>query len=170
MKNKQVLIAVAIPFILLCLLIARAEYHIRSGEQWNFAITGYDPRDLLRGHYLRFRLAYDWDTKKNSCNYGQPCCMCLTRTEAKAPKVHQTNCDTAKTQCDGFMLSTHQNTLNRFYISETEARRAEDILRQARRDNSAYLTVSINKKGEPRIVDLLIGEQPINDILKQPAK
>jgi uncharacterized membrane-anchored protein len=165
MKHKQVLIAVAIPFILLCLLIARAEYHVRSGEQWNFEITAYDPRDLLRGHYLQFSLVYDWETNKNACSNGQSCCMCLTRTEKKAPKVHKTSCDTAKSQCDGFMLSEHQNTLNRFYISETEARRAEEILQQAQSDNNAYLTVSINKKGEPKIVDLLIGEQPINDIL-----
>ncbi|MBL1319894.1 MAG: GDYXXLXY domain-containing protein [Methylophaga sp.] len=45
-----------IPFILLCLLIARAEYHLSVGTQWDTAITGYAPRDLLRGHYLRFRL------------------------------------------------------------------------------------------------------------------
>jgi len=36
-----------IPFILLCLLIARAQYHLNGGVQWDFAITGYGPRDLL---------------------------------------------------------------------------------------------------------------------------
>lgn len=170
MKNKQLLIAVAIPFILLSLLIARAEYHIRNGEQWNFQLTGYDPRDLLRGHYLQFRLAYDWDTGTNACRSGQTCCLCLTKTEAIAPKVHKTSCEVAKTQCDGFMLSTHQNKLNRFYIAETEARKAEDLLRQARIDKNAYLTVSINKKGEPKIVDLLIDKQPIKELLKLPSR
>lgn len=167
MINKKVLIAVAIPFILLSLLIARAEYHEMAGDKWNIEITGYDPRDPLRGHYLQFRLAYDWDTTKNSCKYGKDCCLCLTKTQAKAPKVHHTSCTTATTQCDGFMLSEHENTLNRFYISETEAKNAENILRQARTDKNAYLTISINKAGKPKVIDLLIGDQPINDILKK---
>ena len=170
MKNKQVLIAVAIPFILLSLLIIRAEYHIRTGDQWSFEITGYDPRDLLRGHYLQFRLAYDWDSGKDTCNSGQDCCLCLTDTEKKMPKVHKTNCEIAKTQCDGYMLSEHQSSLNRFYIAESEAKRAEDILRQARVDNNAFLSVSINARGEPKIIDLLIGEKPISELLKVPSK
>ncbi len=165
MKNKKVLIAVAIPFLVLCLLIIRAEYHIISGEQWKFEITGYDPRDLLRGHYLRFRIAYDWDTKEDSCSV-QSCCLCLTRADQSAPKVKKTSCDVAQTQCDGFMLSKYQNTLKRFYISEDEAKRAEKLLQQAQTNNDAYLAVSINARGEPRIVDLLIGDQPINDLLK----
>ena len=170
MKNKPLLIAVAIPFILLCLLIARAEYHVRSGEHWSFEITGYDPRDLLRGHYLRFRLAYDWEANQGSCPDGQNCCLCLTRTELKTPKVKHSSCDIAKKQCDGYMLSEHQNSLNRFYIPELEARRAENILATARTENNAFLTVSINHKGEPKIVDLSIGDQPIIDLLKAPQQ
>jgi uncharacterized membrane-anchored protein len=165
MKNKLVLFAVSVPFILLCLLIVRAEFHIRSGELWTFEVTGYDPRDLLRGHYLQFQLDYNWDTDKSSCNNKQKCCLCLTKTDSKVPKVYRTHCETAKTQCDGFMLSKHQNSLNRFYISENEARRAEKILQQARSDNNAFLSVSINSKGEPKIVDLLIGEQTIKNLL-----
>ncbi|SER63020.1 GDYXXLXY domain-containing protein [Sphingobium sp. YR768] len=30
----------------------------RSGEEWLIPIQGYDPRDLLRGHYVQYR--YDW--------------------------------------------------------------------------------------------------------------
>lgn len=165
MKNKLVLCAISIPFILLCLLIVRAEYHIRNAEQWTFEVTGYDPRDLLRGHYLQFRLDYDWDTTQNSCSDQKKCCLCLTKTDSKIPKVHKTSCETAKTQCDGFMLSKHQNSLNRFYISENEARRAEKLLQQARSENNAFLKVSINAKGEPKIADLLIGDQPINELL-----
>lgn len=29
-----------------------------QGVEWDVAVTGYDPRDLLRGHYIRF--AYIW--------------------------------------------------------------------------------------------------------------
>ena len=170
MKNKRVILAVAIPFILLCLLIVRAEYHVKTGQQWNFKMTGYDPRDLLRGHYLQFRVEYDWQAARGSCSSSQTCCLCLTSTGEITPSVHKTSCSTAKTQCDGFMLSEHQQSLNRFYIAETEARRAEKIVQQARRDNNAYITTSINNQGEPVIVDLLIGKQSLNDLLKLPAE
>ncbi len=139
MMNKKLLLTVMIPFILLCLLIVRAEYHLSVGKQWDFAITGYDPRDLLRGHYLRFRLAYDWQEAKNKCNAGMGCSYCLTDIGKQVPKVQIVDTHIAK-QCDGFMqYDDLQTPLNRFYIAETQAKLAEDLLRQARIDNTAYL-------------------------------
>ena len=168
MKNKKVLISVAMPFVVLCLLIVRAEYHIRSGEQWSFDLQGYDPRDLLRGHYLRLNVSYDMESGKNSCTPAEECCLCLTKTEARVPKVYEASCSVAKTQCDGFMLSSHQNTLRRYYVPEADARRAEKILADASAERTAFLNVSINGKGEPAITDLIIGDQSLNDLLKQP--
>ena len=170
MKNKSVFIAVSLPFIVLCLLIMRAEYHIQSGEQWSFELQGYDPRDLLRGHYLRLNVSYDIDQNKNTCASGKDCCLCLTKTNALAPKVHLTACSTAKTQCDGFMLSSQRSSLSRYYIPETDARRAEKILVEARTKRTAYLHVSINGKGEPAITDLTVDNKSLNDLLKQPVQ
>ena len=170
MKNKKIIIAVALPFVVLCLLILRAEYHVRSGEQWSFELQGYDPRDLLRGHYLRLNVTYDMDNRKNACNTAEDCCLCLNKTEARVPKVHEASCSVAKTQCDGFMLSSHRNSLRRFYVPETEARRAEKILAEARANRTAFLNVSINGKGEPAITDLIIGDESLNDLLKQPEQ
>ncbi len=165
MINKKLLLIVMIPFILLCLLIMRAEYHLSIGTQWDISVRGYDPRDLLRGHYLRFRLNYDYaEETENSCA-GDNCCLCLNKTEHQAPKVHKTDCATAKTQCDAFILSELQHSLNRFYIPETKARLAEKLLQDARQHDTAYLRLSINSKGEPRIVDMLINREPLNKLL-----
>ena len=170
MNNKKLLMVVMIPFILLCLLIARAEYHLSRGAQWDFAITGYDPRDLLRGHYLRFRLDYDWQESKTKCSDGEGCSYCLTDVGNQAPKVQIVDTHIAK-QCDGFMqYDDLQEPLNRFYIPETQAKLAEDLLRQARADNTAYLRLSINADGAPRIVDLLIDGQPLNQLLKEASE
>ncbi len=167
MINKKLLLIVMIPFILLCLLIARAEYHLSIGSQWDFAITGYDPRDLLRGHYLRFRLAYDWQEPRKQCAGDKGCVYCLTDIGNQAPQVQIVDARLAK-QCDGFMQYDYlQEPFNRFYIAETQARLAEDLLRQARIDNTAYLRLSINKKGTPRIVDLLIDGRPLEQLLKE---
>lgn len=151
--------------MLLCLLIVRAEYHLSVGKQWDFALTGYDPRDLLRGHYLRFRIDYDWQENKQSCNTNKGCSYCLTDIGNQAPKVQIVNANIAK-QCDGFMqYDKLQTPLNRFYIPETQAILAEKLLRKARVDKTAYLRLSINKKGVPRIVDLLIDGRPLSHLL-----
>jgi len=169
-NNKKLFMIVMIPFILLSLLIVRAEYHLSVGKQWDFALTGYDPRDLLRGHYLRFRINYDWQKNKNECKAGKGCSYCLTEVGQQAPKVQIMDTDIAK-QCDGFMQYDKLKTpLNRFYIPEAQALLAEKLLRQARSNNTAYLRLAINKNGVPRIVDLLIDGQPLNDLLKEVAE
>jgi len=167
MTDKKALIAVAIPFVLLCLLIARAEYHLKSGEEWTFAVAGYDPRDLLRGHYLRFSLDYDWEDYRGGCSPAESCCLCLTRTDEMTPSVHETSCTVARNECDGFMVTDQANALNRFYVAETEASRAEQILREARAAENAHIRISVNARGEPRIVDLLIGDRPLEELLKE---
>ena len=63
------------------------------------------------------------------------------------------------------MLSQYQHALNRFYIPENKAKEAEEILLIAQGENNAFLTVAVNKKGEPTIVDLNIGEQSINNLI-----
>lgn len=167
MKNKKLFMVVMIPFVLLCLLIVRAEYHVAMGAQWDFAITGYDPRDLLRGHYLRFRLVYDWQKPKNECSGELGCSYCLTNVGNQAPKVKIVSTHLAQ-HCDGFMqYDDLQEPLNRFYIPEMQAKLAEDLLRQARIDETAYLRLSIDKNGAPRIVDLLIDGQSLGELLKK---
>jgi len=172
MKNKLIFIAIALPLLIIFLSIVRAEYHVRSGEQWMFELQGYDPRDLLRGHYLQFTILYDWDKGKNECRSGIDCCLCLTKNSnpertTVVPKVHNESCTTARNQCDGYILSSKQNELNRYYIPEESAKRAELLLTKARAKQQAYLQVSINKKGEPAIVDLIIDNQSINELLKE---
>lgn len=171
MKNKLIFAAISLPFLILCLLIVRAEYHVSSGEQWMFELQGYDPRDLLRGHYLQFNILYDWDKEKNECSSGTDCCLCLTKNSdpvktSVVPKVHKSPCTSARSQCDGYILSSKQNVLNRYYIPEESAKRAESLLIKARAKQQAYLQVSINKKGEPAIVDMILDNQSINELLK----
>jgi len=165
--DKKILTAVSIPFILLCLLIVRAEYHLSSAEQWSIKITGYDPVDLLRGHYLRFNLAYDWDEPVHECDSVVACCLCLTSTDNNIPKVNKMSCDVATNQCDAFIAPEYESSLNRFYIAETDGKRAEELLREARINETAFISLVINKSGVPMIRDLLIGGRPIGNILRE---
>lgn len=168
LAHKKVLIVVSIPFILLCLLIVRAEVHISQGKEWDFQVQGYDPRDLLRGHYLRFGLRYDWeDESVQACSDPDDCCLCLTDVGGAVPKVKSFACETARQECDGYIRNDLQSSLNRYYIPEDQAKQAEKILREARIDNEAFLTISVNSKGEPLIRDMILHGESLEELIKQ---
>lgn len=48
----------ALPLIGLAGLWGWSDHQSRQGTDWDVPVAGYDPRDLLRGHYVQFR--YDW--------------------------------------------------------------------------------------------------------------
>jgi hypothetical protein len=52
------LAAALLPFAGLSALWAWSEQLSHEGTEWEVPIEGYDPRDLLRGHYVEF--TYDW--------------------------------------------------------------------------------------------------------------
>lgn len=50
-----------LPLAGLAALWAQSDTLSRQGTDWEVAVEGYDPRDLLRGHYVEFR--YDWPVR-----------------------------------------------------------------------------------------------------------
>lgn len=58
--NRTLLRVVALVVPLLGLAATWAFTHVRAqrGTEWDVPIAGYDPRDLLRGHYVIY--TYDW--------------------------------------------------------------------------------------------------------------
>ena len=58
MMRAARLAAILAPVLGLAALWGLSEATYRQGTDWEVPIEGYDPRDLLRGHYVEF--AYDW--------------------------------------------------------------------------------------------------------------
>ena len=167
MNNKYVTFAVMLPLLAIAFMIVRAELSINQGTQWQLQIQGYDPRDLLRGHYLRFQVAYNFKSEQESCAGTSDCCLCLNDVGETVPLVSKLDCKVAKTQCDSIIRSEFERSLNRYYIAEDYARKAEKILQEAQIQDNAFLSIAVSEKGKPVITDLLIGEKPINDLLKK---
>ena len=67
--NRQSLRAATLVFALLGLAVAWIVTHHRAqqGVEWDVPVSGYDPRDLLRGHYIAYQ--YDWPGFKRD-GYG----------------------------------------------------------------------------------------------------
>ena len=146
--------------------VVRDERHIQHGERWEFVIDGYDPRDLLRGRYLRYTLELNRrDFGLPKCEDSASCCTCLMSSSPNTPPdVQSTLCEVAKDTCDGFINAKSLKQLDRFYIPEARAKDLEDTLRSAARDNNATLVVRTDRFGTAIVEDLLIGGVPILDL------
>jgi len=53
--------SLALPLVALGALIGEQEAKLASAAVLNVPLRGYDPRDLLRGHYMLGRLDWDWE-------------------------------------------------------------------------------------------------------------
>jgi len=75
--NRSAIRAAALVLPLLGLAATWVFTHVRAqqGTEWDVPIAGYDPRDLLRGHYVIY--TYDWPGLENSetWRYGGELCI-----------------------------------------------------------------------------------------------
>jgi hypothetical protein len=58
MKRIATLATLALPLVGLAGLWTWTDRWTREGTDWEVPVQGYDPRDLLRGHFIQFQ--YDW--------------------------------------------------------------------------------------------------------------
>jgi hypothetical protein len=107
-------------------------------------IAGYDPRDLLSGHYLRFQ--YVWNLAPGSAARGcrgEDCALCTDDPAPFNPQVSLVPLADAPAQCtsfiagstvdrfdpgDSFFIRGTSDNLTRYYIPENEAMRLQRLL------------------------------------------
>ena len=167
-------LSLALPLLVIAGSILRAELHLARAEVFHFEVAGYDPRDLLRGHYLRFSLTLDRAVAGHdglaACDpaQGEACCHCLLGSpESAPPLLTLTTCEIPEATCDGVARYGELEQLDRFYVPEAHAHEAETLLREARQrsTDSAYLAVALTPSGEAQIVDLILDGIPIRERL-----
>src|SRR4051812_44812768 len=74
--QRSLVLALLLPIAALGVMIVRAEATTRGGRPWVLSIEGYDPRDLVRGHYLNYRVKWLWEGTSHVC-MASTCCYCL---------------------------------------------------------------------------------------------
>jgi uncharacterized membrane-anchored protein len=157
MKAKSLLIAsIALPIIALIANAVGHEWARHQGQEVSIPITGFDPRDLLSGHFLTYQLQYGADNS-NCRPEGASAVMCLQ----PSPQLHintqakPRNCDLyIRGQCGG--LGRFTANIERFYIPEEYA----TVLDRKVRDNQGALVLGVDNQGIATIRDLLIDGKP----------
>ena len=143
MKNKLLLILLLLPVICLFVWNCFLWYDKDSGTEITVRILGYDPRDLLSGHYIRYRI--DWDNTD----------------------IEQFNNKSFTKQ--NFIDSLNRKSL-RFYVPEKHARYLDKILMESsniKEENRKRIEVIYSyKKGKhPIATKLLVDGKDYKEIL-----
>ena len=138
--------ALLLPIVAFAGLTARAELLRASGPVFRVAITGYDPRDLLQGHYLRYRMQWPAD---GACDEAT-CCLCL-RTSGDHTRVE---CSMASKTCDAQLSRQIVEQGREFFIQEDTG----PALEQAIRRGGGSLDLNVTSNGQIRVHELFIDD------------
>lgn len=156
MSRRARIVALAIPLLAVVLGIVRAELFLQGAQDFVFEIEGYDPRDLLHGRYLQFRLRVEASEPSTCADSEQDCCLCLTRGADVVSQAPRMRCVDASARCDASLAVTHVQEPMRYYVPEEHARALEQHLIDAMQRNAARAVLAIDASGNVSVRELRI--------------
>lgn len=152
--------------------VVRSERILAVGEEFELRIHGYDPRDLLRGRYLDFRLTDIGDSTIPSWlsrdkRPGQSFRVRLTRTPQGYHDVTEKSMNSGdprgwiRLRCDneGDLVPP----VSRFYLNEKDAAPAEKLLFSGK---DVRIRVRY-KGGQMRVTELLVDGKSLKAALRE---
>lgn len=148
------LLAAALPLAGLAGLWAMSIHTYDQGTEWEVPIRGYDPRDILRGHYVEF--SYDWPGMEGD-GFTGPAQLCIEGTapridsvvvpaEGAAPCAHPLKAD--ETGVYGMSALAR----GRFYLDQQRASQLDGQLRD--REQRGIVTIRQRDDGSFTVVGI----------------
>lgn len=159
MRNALLALFLIVPLLVPAGMIIR--HATAKGQEWQIPVTGYDPRDILRGRYIRFR--YDFDA--NPLHYcAGDCIICLKGTPESydatvVQKDYAGTCTAWINDADHFLTQPQH-----FYIPEAIAGDADILMRQSDGDIRADVII---RQGRMTLKALRINGTDIRDYIRE---
>lgn len=157
MKNPQLRLVTALlfPMVVLAANTWMYQQQRQAGETFKFPIEGFDPRDMLSGHYLFYKVDYGIASEYGCPTSDIAAALCLRPEKRVYPTDERpSTCEVyVQGECDASAVFTAG--LDRFYIPQEYAMRLETAIAQKKGE----IEVSIDKRGNAAILDLLIAGQ-----------
>lgn len=161
--NKKLVFSLLLPIGCLVLLAAYKHIKIMTGIEVAIPIEGYDPRDILSGHYLTYRLDID---QQEYCGRGEdrdPVYLCLDQESfddtlyeheisSLIPFPSERCKAVLKGRCNGSRFSAG---IERFYIPEAHGYTLDRVVRNGK----GKILVAIDQEGKAVVKDLLINDK-----------
>ncbi len=149
-------LALLLPIVVLATNAWLSHQQREHGETVMLPIQGFDPRDLLSGHYLTYEIDYGINGEAGCPASDIEAVVCL------APDAQIFPSDELPASCTQFINGNCDNNarfitkLERFYVPEQYAKPLEKYVQ----NNQGKLLVSLDSAGNAAIRDLLINDQP----------
>lgn len=162
-NQKKLIFAIAFPIVILLGLTMQKHILRQTGVKKIFPISGYDPRDLLSGHYLIYTIDYgvagvcSYDPNNYQAGKTESHICIDTNTYATGPVSN--GCQVAirgECQAGRFVAG-----LERFYVPQEKALALERLIQSKK----ASIVVSIGGGGTAQVTDLLIEGVPWQEAL-----
>ena len=130
-KKHLLLFAFALPLITLTIWTATLYAQRQNGQEVRVRISGYDPRDLLAGHYIQYEI--DWDATD-----------CTQFKNQKCPDKKD------------FCQEARWGRQCRFYIPEKHARELDALFRQRSSTQDVFEVVYSYRPGRKAMAKQLL--------------
>lgn len=157
-------VIVAIPFLALLIWTVSVGITHGTGDTWRVKIVGYDPIDLLSGHYLNFR--YDLAYKPICENRRGPTCACLEPSHKQTLiATSSMDCMNIESICPRYVRGSCSQGLfltgsERFYFPENYA----PVLAVV--PPESYAEIKLSPTGFFSLQNIFVGSQTILDYAK----
>lgn len=162
--KKGLLFSVALPVMVMATWVAQLTWKSTVGTRVQLSVQGYDPRDLLAGHYLMYRVDYgDLGVCLDYANTASDQCVCLNQPEPSSP--HRADWFGAcpdKGNCPLFLRGACENGrflagIERFYIPEGYQVELAVV------PENASIVVNVTGSGDAQVLDFLIDNVPLSE-------
>jgi len=178
--NPRLAFALAFPIACLAALTAYKQVRVMAGTSVEIPVAGFDPRDLLSGHYLTFRLDLgEGGSAACSSGSGEPAREALVCVEAERGRM------TSARRLEPYELSPPAPTpgcavvlrgrceqgrfvagVERFYVPEEHAAALDRAVRSRR----GAVVVSVDRRGTAVVKDLRIDGKPWREAIREAAR
>jgi len=154
-SKKGIVIALIFPIIVLAALVGYKVNILSIGKEITLPISGYDPRDLLAGHYLIYTVDYGIRGICSGHSGVRTAHVCL-RPKKFTYQLPE-NCEL---MIKGFCRGSQFNAgIERYYVPEKDALRLENLVQSG----EASIVLSVSRSGNAQIKDLLINGKSWKD-------
>ena len=165
MRNRKRLFLVFIPLLVLFSWAGYHESSFRIGQEVELRVEGFDPRDLLSGHYITYTVDYpDFRaTTCSECTHGGGKYLCLDT--GVLSESMDANCQLViRGDCRCWGESYFDAGIDRYYVPETHAAELDRLMREGRYE--ASIKVFVTRDGRAYVNDLLFEGVPWREFLQ----
>ncbi len=157
-----------VPVLAVALLMVRAEYNAGQGQMYTVPVDGFDPRDLVYGHYLSIQVDLEslGATRPDGATEGDV--FCFQRDGELVRVLQGTKPDMAQESCASRTPIGNLVGAKRYLVPEVDALELENRLRD--RDVNASVELIIQKNGDVSMGMLFLNGQPWREVLAEPIK